>query len=116
MAFTSAQRVSIKQWLGYGQLQNPELDAAITAIEAVAETQIVGWLTELDGILVRVKALRSQAQVAGAGNGEATLDTIRGIASLAIEGRMYVGFISDAMNVSPLRDVFTPHKLARFAI
>jgi hypothetical protein len=116
MAFTSAQRFSIKQWLGYGQLQNPELDAAITSIEAVGETQVSTWLTELDGIMTRIKALRSQAQVAGAGNGEATLDTIRGIFSLCAEGKMYVGFLADAMNVSPLRDVFTPHRLGRVGI
>lgn len=116
MAFTSAQRFAIKQWLGYSQLHNPEIDAAITGVEAVGETQVALWLTELDGTMARIKALRSQAQVAGAGNGEATLDTIRGIFSLCTEGRMYVGFIADAMNVSPLRDVFTPHRLGSVAI
>lgn len=111
MAFTAAQRFSIKQWLGYSQLHNPEIDAAITSAESVGEVQIGAWLTALDAIMTRIAALRSQAQVAGAGNGEATLDTIRGIFSLSAEGRIYVGFIADAMNVSPLRDVFTPHRL-----
>ena len=73
-------------------------------------------LVALDAIMTRIAALRSQAQVAGAGNGEATLDTIRGIFSLSTEGRMYVGFMADAMNVSPLRDVFTPHRLGTVAI
>jgi hypothetical protein len=116
MAFTSAQRFAIKQWLGYSQLHNPEIDSAITSVEAVGETQVASWLVALDAIMVRIAALRSQAQVAGAGNGEATLDTIRGIFSLCTEGRMYVGFMADAMNVSPLRDVFTPHRLGTVPI
>lgn len=126
MAYTEADKAKIKRWLGYQPLYNPELDAAIRATSSTGdggsmpdssvETEVKLWVTELEDLRTKIKALRSQSQVAGVGRGEATLDTIRGIASMAMEGRVYVGFIADALGVRPVRDVFTPSKHASYVI
>jgi hypothetical protein len=120
MAYTSVERVKIRQWLGYSGIVYTPLESQITATQSTAdggsmpdaetEGAIRGWLTQLDGVLTRIQGLRTQAQVLEA-TGDAKLDAARGIATLAKEGRLYVGFIADAVQCRPARDVFTPSRL-----
>jgi hypothetical protein len=121
MAFTEANRVAIRRWLGYPAQRDNSFESAITNVQSVSdggamvdsstETEIKSWLTALDDIRAKIAALRTQAQVAGVGQKEAELDTIRGIFSLATEGRMLIGFIADAVGYRPRRDVFVMSRL-----
>lgn len=114
-AYTQSDRQRIRQWLGYSGVVYQNLEAAISATQAVADggslqdsttqTAVQGWLTQLDAVLVAIQGLRTQAQVLRAE--EATLDAYRGIATLEKEGRLYVGFLADALCCKPARDVFS---------
>lgn len=118
MAYTEANRVQIRRWLGYSAADLDQLriiDTSITASQSIAdgglradsstETAITGWLTQLSSVETAIQNLREQAQVLGAD--DAKLDAARGQVALFKDGRMYVGFISDALNVTPRRDVFS---------
>lgn len=119
-AYTQSERQKIRQWLGYSGLVYQNLEAAITASQATSDggimpdtsTQVAiqGHLTQLDAVLVAIQGLRTQAQVLRAD--EATLDAYRGIATLEKEGRLYIGFLADALQCRPARDVFSRSPLS----
>ena len=116
--FTESNRVQIRRYLGFGALfhqADPRLENAITAVQSNAdggtrpdnssELAILGYLAQLATIEQRWQRYYIQMQ---AGNvDEIKIDPLRGIAGLARLGRMYVGFISDALDTRPYRDVFS---------
>jgi len=126
MAFTESNKVQVRRWLGYSPADLDQLriiNSAMTLVQSTGdggqmpdnttETAITGWLTQLASIETAVQALYDQSQVLDAD--DASLDAARGQAVLARSGRMYVGFIADALNVSPKRDVFIGKILAGLA-
>lgn len=116
MAYTETNRVKIRQWLGYSGVVYQNLEAAITASQSVAdggnrpdnstELAVKDWVVQLDAVLTSIQGLRTQAQILSAED-NLGIDAIRGIASLEKEGRLYVGFIADALCCRPARDVFS---------
>lgn len=122
MAFVEADRVKLRSAMGAGAVyvnQYPRLENAITAVQSVAdggsrpdnstETAIKAYLTDLDTIDVRLKALWGQAQVGDAKG--VSLDAARGAALLRMEGRRLVHRIASALSIKPLRDVFSSSPL-----
>lgn len=93
---------------------DPALESAITVVQSAAdggarpdnstELAIRGWLAELVTIETRWKELYDQMQAYKLS--DLTVDPLRGLAGLFRIGRMYVGHISDALQLPPLRDVF----------
>lgn len=118
MAFTEADRVQLRRWLGFSSIFNatdPFFEAAITSVQSTAdggsrpdnttELAVKGWVTELAAIETKWKDLYDQMQAYKLD--ELTIDPLRGLAGLFKIGRMYVGHISDALSTPPKRDVFS---------
>lgn len=118
MAFSEAERVQIRRWLGYSAMyasRDPILESAITAAQSLAdggsrpdnttELAVRGWLTELATIETRWKDLYEQMQAHKLN--DLTIDPHRGLAGLFKIGRTYVGFLSDALSTPVKRDVFS---------
>lgn len=122
MAFVEADRVKIRTAMGAGAVyvnQYPRLEAAITAVQSVAdggsrpddstELAIKANLADLDTIDVRLKALWGQAQVGDAKG--VSLDAARGAALLKMEGRRIIHRIAAALSIRPLRDIYSSSPL-----
>ena len=123
-AFTEADRVKIRHYMGAGALFTglyPLLESAISTVQAIADggarpdnsTQlaIYGTLTELDDIETRRKSLRKRVMVdtATAGDSSARIDPARGIAVLRGEGRVIAGGLARYLGFkSVLSDIYSP--------
>lgn len=118
MAFTEADRVQLRKWLGYSALyasRDPILESAITSSQSTAdggsrpdnttELAIKSYLTELTTLETTVKDLYEQMQAHKLD--DITIDPLRGLAGLHKIGRQYVGHISDALSTPVKRDVFS---------
>lgn len=118
MAFTEADRVQIRRWLGYSPMYasyDPTLENAILAAQASSdggarpdastETALRGYLTQLAGIETNRLALLEEMQAFKLS--DLTVDPVRALAGLSQVGRMYVGFLSDALSTPIKRDVFS---------
>lgn len=118
MAFSEADRVQIRRWLGTSAMYasyDPILENAITAAQAISDggarpdssTELAakGWLTELATIETKWKDLYDTMLAHKID--ESTVDAVRGLAGLKQIGRMYVGFLSDALSTPVKRDVFS---------
>lgn len=118
MAFTEADRVQLRRWLGYSAIyasRDPILESAITSVQSVAdgggrpdnttEIAVKGYVTELASIESKVKDLYEQMQAHKLD--DITIDPLRGMAGLCKIGRQYVGHISDALSTPIKRDVFS---------
>lgn len=118
MAFTTAQAISIRRYLGSGNLfqnQDPRIEAAIIAVQSIAdggaqvdstlETAIVTMLASLATLETRLEELWKR--FAANSIDELRLDSVRARAALLSEGRRLVGVLSDYLVVSPRRDVFS---------
>jgi hypothetical protein len=116
--FTEAERVQIRRWLGYSAMyasRDPILESAITSAQTIAEgggrpddtTEVAvrGWVTQLATIETKWIDLLDQMQAYKVEDA-ATVDPVRGLAGLKQIGRMYVGFLSDALSTPVKRDVF----------
>lgn len=118
MAFAEADRVQIRRWLGFApiyQATNPRLESAIKSVQSTAdggqmpdnstELAVKAHLAELATIETRWKDLYEEMEAYKVE--ESTVDPVRGLAGLKQIGRMYVGFLSDALACRPMRDVFS---------
>jgi hypothetical protein len=125
--FTEADRVQVRRWLGFSNLYlsvDPRLEGSLVAIQSVAdggsrpdnaaELAIKSHLAKLTAIEARTEDLHIQMAV-GKVDDEVELDAPRGLQALRSLGRQYVGHISDALGVKPLRDVFSPAELSDYA-
>lgn len=119
MAWTEADRVKIRHYLGFAAIfhqADPRLESAITAVQSVAdggarpddstEQHIRRILADLDIVETRLKALWSQMQAAVID--ELRVDAGRAAAMLRSEGRRLVHGIAAALSTSPRRDIFSP--------
>lgn len=122
--FTEANRVQIRRWLGFSAIfieADPRLENAIKSVQAVADggtrsddstvLAIKDYLTKLASIETEWVKLTTQGGMQGGTIDELKIDPLRGLAGLQKIGRMYVGFIADALSTRPRRDVFTAPKL-----
>lgn len=121
MAWTEAERVQIRRWMGSSHLFNqldPRLENAMSAVQSQSdggnqptsdtEGAIRGWLGNLDTI--EAAWLQYVGFMEAGKADEVAVDPIRGVAGQQRLGRMYVGFIADALSMRPRRDVFaSPH-------
>ncbi len=118
MAFTEAERVDIRKYLGFPALfqqANPRLEFAMTAVQSTADGGIrpdgstealirktLGKLATLEDSL---EALWTQAQALTVD--ELKIDPARGMMVLRAEGRRLVGIIAVVLNTVPRIDVFS---------
>lgn len=116
-AFTEAERVQIRSYLGASRMyiaSDPRLESAITNAQTSAEggsapddsteTYIRSLIVNLQGVDTRIKAL--QAQKGASAVDEIRVDPAREHGRLCKEGRMWVARLSDVLRYRPLRDVF----------
>lgn len=119
MAWTEADRVKIRHYLGFAAIfhqADPRLESAITAVQSIAdggarpddstEQHIRGILGKLQTIENRLEALWEQMQ-AGVID-ELSIDAARAAIMLRSEGRRLVHGIAAALSTSPRRDIFSP--------
>lgn len=122
--FVESDRVKIRRWLGFAGIftqADPRLENAITSIQSVSdggtrpdnstETAVKSYLTKLDGIETQWMLLTTEGGMQGGKIDELSIDPLRGLEGLKKIGRMYVGFIADAVSTRPRRDVFSSPKL-----
>lgn len=123
-AFTEAQRVKIRHYMGAGALFTglfPLLESAITTVQAQADggarpddsTQqaILAAIAELDDIETRRKSLRKRVMVdeAQAGGQRARIDPARGLVALRMEARIIASGLAKYLGFSAvLSDVYSP--------
>lgn len=118
MAFAESDRVQIRRWLGRAALflqADPELENAIESVQSIAdggsrpdnstELAIKGWLTELTTIESKIKALYDELDAHKVN--ELVIDPARAVMVFRSIGRTYIGHLSDALGVKPIRDVFS---------
>ncbi len=119
MAWTEADRAKLRHYLGFAAIflqADPRLENAITSVQSVAdggtradnstETQIRGWIADLESVEVKLKALWDKAMLTEA-VGDVKLDALRGRAMLLAEGRRLVTNLATALSTSPRRDIFS---------
>lgn len=78
--------------------------------DSSTEEAIRGHLASLNTLEKAMQDLWSQAQALDADG--LKIDVARAMAVLRSEGRRLVGYLADALDVSPLRDVFAPKRLS----
>lgn len=116
--FTESDRVSIRNYLGFGALwlqADPRLENAITTVQSVAdggtrpdsstETAIKAVITDLQTIDARLKDLWIQMQ-AGAVD-EVKVNPARGAALLRSEGRRLVHRLARHLDTYPRSDIYS---------
>jgi hypothetical protein len=117
VAYTEADRVQIRRYLGVASLYlqaDPRLESAITASQSIAdggtrpdsslETQIKADLAACAAVDAAIAATR---QTMGATKvEEISLDTVREVALRKQEGAMYVGRIARALDVEVYVDPY----------
>lgn len=122
--FIESDRVQIRRWLGFSGIflqADPRLENAITSVQATADggtraddstvVAIKDYLEKLSGVETEWMKLTVEGGMQGGQIDELKIDPLRGLQGLKQIGRMYVGFICDALSTRPHRDVFTSPKL-----
>jgi hypothetical protein len=117
-AFTEAERVQIRRYLGFSRLRtqyNPLLESAITSVQSEAnggslptadtETLIRSLLASLVTLESKLVTLWSQA--AALAVDEVKVDPVRAAMFLRSEGRRLVTALSHALDTPPRADVFS---------
>jgi len=102
MALTSAQKAQIRLYLGFPDVNrslSPELEGAMLAVSAEAETLITDLLTRLDSLTTTLEAGWTYQAVIKAE--EVTLSGFSGIDALRSEGRRLVNNLSIILGVQP---------------
>lgn len=123
MAFTEAERVKIRRYLGASRLflsSDPRLESAITTIQSIADGGSAPDSSTEDDVRAALTTLATIdtyldecAELAMAAEDEGTrVDYGYRMGIACKRGRMLVGLISDALEYRPLRDVFSAPKLA----
>lgn len=120
MAFTEAERVEIRKYMGAGSIYLqlfPKLENAITSVQSIAdggsqatngtEASIRTYLAKLATLETKLEALHCQVQVVEAGADEVKLNVAQGIYLLRSEGRRLVGVIARSLACAPLWDFFS---------
>lgn len=116
--FTEAQRVQIRDALGFAALfeqADPRLENAITAIQAIADggnrpdnssqLSALAIVCEIQGCYCQLLALRQQLAVLRAD--KVHIDAARAIIMVRSEGRRLVTRLSAALSTNPRRDIFS---------
>ncbi|MEO8095793.1 MAG: hypothetical protein ABI632_12805 [Pseudolysinimonas sp.] len=119
MAYTEAERVQVRRWLGYPAVYSQSfrgledsLDRSLSIAQGGVHTDnstelaVRGYLANLATIEASWLAYLTQMEVDTAD--ENRIDSLRGLAGVKQIGRMYVGFLADTLDTRPLRDVFMP--------
>ena len=117
MAWTEADRVAIRSYLGFADLflqADPRLESAIASLQArtdggtrpdgSAEAQIRRWLAQLARIETRLEEVWEEAEAGKVD--ELGVDAYRGMALLRSEGRRIVGRLARALATTPVADAF----------
>ncbi len=117
MAWTEADRVKIRNALGFGAIflqAYPMLENAITSVQAISDggtrpdnsTELFArqLLTELDEVFAQMRALRNKTHAAQVD--ELKVDVLRGLAGLRREGRSIVKRLAIVFATDPKSDVF----------
>ena len=115
MAFSSAQRAAIYEYMGWSPgVINTTYDAIITRLQSIAdggqmadgsfETRVASHLTSLAAIETRLTELWDTFEAGKVD--ELDVDPVRAAQALRAEGRRFVCRISIALNAAPDRDVF----------
>jgi hypothetical protein len=116
-AFTEAERVSIRRYLGFSRLHtlyNSRLESSITSAQAVADggslesdataTLIRATLTSLASVEAKLACVWDQA--AALKVDEIEVDPARAMAILRSEGRRLVTTLANALDITPRCDAF----------
>jgi hypothetical protein len=119
MAWTEADRVAIRSYLGFADLflqADPRLESAITSVQSrtdggtrpdgSAEAHIRRWLAQLARIETRLEEIWEEAEAGKID--ELGVDAYRGMALLRSEGRRLVGRLARALATAPVADAFAP--------
>lgn len=120
MAFSEANKVAIRKYMGAGSIYKqlfPKLENAITAIQSTAdggsqvdsstEDSVKAYLVKLAAVEDKLEALQCQMQVVQAGKDEVTLNVAQGVYLLRSEGRRMVGVIARTLACAPVWDFFS---------
>ena len=120
MAFTEADRVQIRKYLGFAAIYiqaEPLLENAISAVQAVTDPggSRPDNTTELDikSLLVKLQAVDAKLDdldcLGTAQVGKIAIDPVRGQIAVRMRGRELVGRLANALALNgPIRDVFSP--------
>jgi hypothetical protein len=118
VAFTTAEKLAIKKWLGFSLFQNSDfrIDQAILAVQSTTDggtqpddsavTEVRKQLGYLAQVEARQLDLHLQASVGTVD--EIEVDAARGDIMLRQLGRQYIAVISGILGLAPYRDVFSP--------
>lgn len=111
MAFTEAQRVSIRHYLGWSERFHqtwPRLEQAMNAIDALsdpaAQTKIESILTKLDAIETSITSAYDRLKAMKVGSIELPGDNE--VKTLRSEGRRFAGQLAARLGVEVEYDVF----------
>ena len=119
MAWTESDRATIRHYLGFAAIflqADPRLELAISSVQSSSdpggtrpdnstETQIRGWLADLATVDSNLKNLWSKSLALKVD--ELSVDPVRGMIMLRMEGRRLVNNIATALSTRPRRDVFS---------
>lgn len=119
MAWTEAERATIRHYLGFSAIflqADPRLEQAITSVQSQAvpggtrpdestERQIRRWLTQLEKIEQRLEEVWEEAEALRVS--DLGVDPHRGVVLLRSEGRRVVAGIARALATTPRHDVFS---------
>ncbi len=117
MAWTEADRVAIRSYLGFADLflqADPRLESAMNSVQSyadggarpdgAAEALIRRWLAQLARIEARLEELWEAAEAGKVD--DIGVDVYRGMALLRSEGRRVVGRLARALDTAPAADAF----------
>lgn len=117
MAYTSAQRVQIRRYMGVAPNRNQgdDLDALVTSTQSVAdggvmpdnqtELYVVGLLTQLATLQTNISNLWEQMQADSVD--KLRVDPVRALMALRSDGRRLVGDLAVVLDFAPKRDAFS---------
>jgi len=119
MAFTEADRVQIRKYLGFAAIYlqaEPRLEQAITAVQSTADGGTRPDSSTEDAIKAQLVILQSiSASILATLQCLGTLqvnkvetDNVRALAALRQQGWVEVGYLSDPLSTRPVRNVFGP--------
>lgn len=119
MAFTEAERVQIRKYLGFAAIYlqaQPLLENAITAVQSIAEggsrpdssteDEIRRTLVKLQAVDTKLDELDCLGTVSV---NKIVMDPIRARLAIAMQGRVLVGRLAYQLAINgPIHDVFSP--------
>lgn len=119
-SWTSAEKATLRSYLGYPALFHtfePRLENAISAVQSTADGGALPDSSTQDrmrlemaavaAVETKLDALQCSFSVLEAGTDKVRLDAIRASVYLKAEGRRHIARISDALGTQPITDYFT---------